>query len=224
MVLPADLLDRAALGAAATLFLERWGAPDLVVHNARFIGPGHMDSMLETPVDVLEKHVQGNAFGPLVLNHFFLPAMIENGGGTVVYITSGAAWRTTPEKPGQGGWGLSYAMSKAAGHTIAPQLAVELGDRGIRAFNVEPGPIRTERIIQDMADFGFGADFGEPPEVIAAVIHWLATSPEAPALSGKTIDGQLFCHDRKLLPEWTPGPTWRHVPKEDAKPIETVES
>src|SRR5579872_1997548 len=38
LVLPADLLDRASLGAAATLTLERWGAVDLIVHNARFIG------------------------------------------------------------------------------------------------------------------------------------------------------------------------------------------
>jgi NAD(P)-dependent dehydrogenase (short-subunit alcohol dehydrogenase family) len=40
MVLPADLLDRASLGAAAALTLERWRRIDLVVHNARFIGPG----------------------------------------------------------------------------------------------------------------------------------------------------------------------------------------
>ena len=40
LVLPADLLDRGSLGAAATTLLERWGAVDLVVHNARFIGPG----------------------------------------------------------------------------------------------------------------------------------------------------------------------------------------
>src|SRR6202012_2949387 len=60
MVLPADLLDRASLGAAATTVLERWGGIDLLVHNARFIGPGHMDLITETPVEALEKHVQGN--------------------------------------------------------------------------------------------------------------------------------------------------------------------
>ena len=66
-------------------------------------------------------------------------------------------------------------MSKAAGHMIAPLLNVEYGDQGIRAFNVQPGAIRTERILQDMAEFGFGSDFGEPGEVIGEVIHWLAT-------------------------------------------------
>src|ERR1700751_645366 len=68
MVFPADLLDRGSLGAAAALTVERWGNIDLVVHNARFIGPGHMDLIPETPVEVLEKHVQGNALAPLVLN------------------------------------------------------------------------------------------------------------------------------------------------------------
>ena len=35
LVLPADLLDRGSLGAAATTVLERWGTVDLVVHNAQ---------------------------------------------------------------------------------------------------------------------------------------------------------------------------------------------
>ena len=204
MVLPADLLDRGSLGAAATTVVERWGGVDLVVHNARFIGAGHMDLMLETPVEVLEKHVQGNALAPLVLNRVFLPAMIAQGGGTFIDITSNAAYAPPPAKAGEGGWGLSYALSKAAFHMIAPFLALEYGDRGIRAFNLQPGSIATERIAQDMGVFGFGADFGEPPQVIAEVVLWLATSPEADAMNGQCIQGQEFCHERGLLPDWTP--------------------
>jgi len=204
MVLPADLLDRGSLGAAATTMLERWGGVDLVVHNARFIGPGHMDLMLETPVEVLEKHIQGNALAPLVLNRIFLPAMIARGGGTFVDITSGAGYAPPTAKAGEGGWGLSYSMSKAAFHMIAPFLALEYGDRGIRAFNLQPGSIATERIAQDMGVFGFGADFGEPPQVIAEVVLWLATNPEADAMNGQCIQGQEFCLERGLLPGWTP--------------------
>jgi NAD(P)-dependent dehydrogenase (short-subunit alcohol dehydrogenase family) len=214
MVLPADLLDRGSLGAAAATVLERWGGVDLLVHNARFIGPGHMDLITETPVEVLEKHVQGNAFAPLVLNRLLLPTMLKQGGGTIIYITSSAAYLAPPGKAGHGGWGLSYAMSKAAGHSMAALLAVECGDQGIRAFNVQPGPIRTERIAQDMAGFGFNADDGtwQPPEVIGEVVHWLATSREADELNGQCIQGQELCYERKLLPSWTPkrpptGPT-----------------
>jgi NAD(P)-dependent dehydrogenase (short-subunit alcohol dehydrogenase family) len=206
LVLPADLLDRGSLGAAATTVLERWGKIDLVVHNARFIGPGHMDLITETPVEVLEKHVQGNAFAPLVLNRILLPAMLKHGSGTIIYITSGAAYDAPPAKAGKGGWGLSYAMSKAAGHSIAGLLAVEYADQGIRAFNIQPGPIRTERIAQDMAGFGFSADDGtwQPPEVIGEVVYWLATSPEADAYNGECIQGQELCHQRKLLAGWNP--------------------
>jgi NAD(P)-dependent dehydrogenase (short-subunit alcohol dehydrogenase family) len=204
LVLPADLVDRASLGAACATLLERWGAPDLVVHNARFIGPGHMDSLLDTPVDVLGKHVEGNAMAPLVMTHHLLPAMLENGGGTIIYITSTGGQHLPPGKPGQGGWGLSYSMSKAAGHTLARHLAVEYGDQGIRAFNLQPGAIRTERILQNMAEFGFGSDFGEPAEVIGEVTHWIATSPEADQYAGLCIEGQNFCRNHNLLPSWTP--------------------
>jgi NAD(P)-dependent dehydrogenase (short-subunit alcohol dehydrogenase family) len=72
LVLPADLTERASLGSAATTVLERWGGVDLVVHNARFIGPGHMDKIIDVPLEVLEKHVMGNAFAPLLLNRIFL--------------------------------------------------------------------------------------------------------------------------------------------------------
>ena len=204
MVLPADLLDRGSLDAAAATVLERWGRVDLLVHNARFIGPGHMDLIGETPVEVLEKHVEGNALAPLRLTRHFLPAMLAEGSGTIVYLTSSAGYMPPPAKAGQGGWGLSYAMSKAAGHSMAGLLAVEYGDAGIRAFNVQPGAIRTERILQDMAEFGFGADFGEPAEVIGEVIQWLATSREADAFNGRTIQGQELCFERGLLAGWTP--------------------
>lgn len=204
LVLPADLLDRPSLTAAAEETLRQWGRIDLVVHNARFIGPGHMDQILDTPVEVLEKHVQGNALGPLVLNRVFLPAMVAQGGGTVIYLTSTAGYEPPAAKAGEGGWGLSYAMSKSAGHSIAGIIAVELGDRGIRAFNVQPGPIRTERIVQDMGAFNFDGDndFWQPPEVIGEVVHWLATSPEADKFSGQCIQGQELCEELNLLPSW----------------------
>lgn len=219
LVLPADLIDRASLGAAATTLLERWGGVDVIVHNARFIGPGHMDAVLDTPVEVLEKHVQGNALAPLVLNRYLLPPMLEKGGGTVIYITSTAGFAAPLGKPGEGGWGLSYSLSKAAGHAIARHLAVEYADKGIRAFNLQPGAIRTERILQDMKEFGFGDDFGEPGEVIGEVVQWLATSPEADRYNGQCIEAQNFCHNHSLLPGWTPKPdTMPHIQGPEVHP------
>ena len=65
--------------------------------------------------------------------------MIERGGGTIIYITSGVIWNPPTLPAGQGGTSLCYSMSKAAGHAIAPFLHVEYGAKGVRSFNLNPG-------------------------------------------------------------------------------------
>ena len=199
LMAPADILDRASLGGAATLVLERWGHVDVVVHNARYIGAGHMDMFLDTPISAIENHMQGNFFAPLVLNKFFIPAMIRHGGGRIIDLTSGSGYSDPLQPAGQGGWGISYGSTKAAIHRVAGILAAELAPYGILAFNVDPGYINTERIAQDMAKFGFAAD-GEPPEVVGAVVRWLAESSDAMEFNGQNVFAQQFCAERGLVP------------------------
>jgi NAD(P)-dependent dehydrogenase (short-subunit alcohol dehydrogenase family) len=207
LLVPADLLDPASLGAAATTVLERFGRVDVVVHNGRYIGPGHMDTFLEMPVSAIANHMNGNFFAPLILNKYFLPAMVEQGSGLIVDLTSGSAYSDPLTPAGQGGWGISYGSSKGAFHRVAGVLAVELAPYGVSVINLDPGFIATERMAQDMAGFGFGSD-GEPPAVIGAVVRWLATEPAAKELSGTTVFAQKFCAENKLLPGWD-GPTAR---------------
>ncbi|WP_236794700.1 SDR family NAD(P)-dependent oxidoreductase [Amycolatopsis sp. GM8] len=202
LLLQADLLDRPSLGVAAATVLERWGQVDVVVHNARYIGPGHMDTLLGAPLSVIENHMQGNFFAPLQLNKIFLPRMIERGRGRIIDLTSSSGFSDPLKPAGAGGWGISYGATKAALHRVAGILAVEHGPDGIQAFNVDPGYTATERIAQDMARFGFAAN-GEPPEVVGAVVAWLATAPEAAELNGHTIFAQQFCADHDLVPGYT---------------------
>ncbi|MBM3692649.1 MAG: SDR family oxidoreductase [Actinobacteria bacterium] len=201
LLVPADLTDAASLGAAATLVLERWGTVDIVVHNGRYIGPGHMDRLLDTPIELIEKQIFANAIAPLILNQRFLPAMVAAGGGTIVNITSSSGYGDPTKPAGAGGWGVGYPMSKAAAHRITGVLQVEHGHQGIRAYNVQPGFINTERMAQDMGEFGFEL-IGAPPEVVGAVIAWVATDPDAEAYAGRTIEAQYLCHERGLLPGW----------------------
>jgi NAD(P)-dependent dehydrogenase (short-subunit alcohol dehydrogenase family) len=200
----ADLLDPASLGACVATVLERWGRVDVVVHNGRYIGPGHMDQFLDTPIELLEKHLYANVIAPLVINKMVLPGMVERGSGTIVDITSASGYADPVRPAGQGGWGLGYGMSKAAFHRIAGTLAVELEGTGVRAFNVQPNLIATERIAADMAEFGI-ENKGAPAEVVAAVVVWLLTDPEADKWNGFNIEAQFFAHERGLLPGW-PGP------------------
>jgi NAD(P)-dependent dehydrogenase (short-subunit alcohol dehydrogenase family) len=203
LLVPADLLDRASLGAAAATVLERWGGIEVLVNNGRYIGPGHMDRFLETPLELLDKHLEANVMAPLVLLHQVLPSMLERGHGLVADITSSVAWTDPPAPAGQGGWGLGYAMSKAALHRVAGLVQRELDLPGVSLVNIDPGFIATERMAQDMADFGFDASAGAPPDVIGAVVAWLATDPAASEWAGRVVPAQALCHERGLLPGWT---------------------
>ena len=203
LLVPADLTDYASLGSAVTTVEERWGRIDVLVNNGRYIGPGHMDRLLETPIDLLEKQLQANVLAILVLCKLVLPGMIRRGGGTIVNITSGSAYSDPTSPAGEGGWGVGYGVSKGAMQRIAGFLNAEHGRDGIVAYNVQPNLIATERIAADMGDFGFAG--GAPADVIGAVIAHLLAHPEEAPRDGRTIEAQELCYQLKLLPEW-PGP------------------
>lgn len=201
LTVQADLLEPHSLGAAVTTVLERWGRIDLVLHNGRYIGPGHMDLIVDTPIELLRKQMEGNLFAPLIVNKLVLPQMIERGSGMFVNITSASGYGDPTKPAGQGGWGMGYGISKGAFQRITGFMKAELEDKGILAWNVQPGLIATERIGQDMAKFGIENN-GAPMEVMGKVARWLATEPEAVALNGTTIEAQYFCHEKGLLPGW----------------------
>ena len=198
----ADLLDHPSLERAVDAVLGEWGRIDVLVNNGRYIGPGHMDRILDTPVQLLRDHLEANALAPIVLIKAVVPQMIERGGGTIIDITSTVAYEDPADPAGEGGWGLGYAFSKGALHRIAGVLAVEQRNNNVRAYNVQPGFIATERIRQDMAAFGFDASAGAPAEVVAKACRWLLESPDAPALSGQCVQAQELCDEFGLLPGW----------------------
>lgn len=203
LTVAADLLDHPTLVGAAGRVLGEWGHVDVLVNNGRYVGPGHMDLILDTPVRVLRDHLEANALAPVVLVKAIVPGMIERGAGTVINITSGAGYGDPPAPAGLGGWGLGYAFSKGALHRIAGVLAVETRELGIRAYNVQPGFIATERMVQDMAAFGFDASTGAPAAVVGKVCCWLLESPDAERYNGQNIEAQDLCDELGLLPGWS---------------------
>jgi NAD(P)-dependent dehydrogenase (short-subunit alcohol dehydrogenase family) len=199
MMVPADLLDPASLGACVATVLALWGRIDVVVHNGRYIGPGHMDRFMDTPVELIEKQIYANAIAPLHINKMVIPQMVARGSGTLISISSASGYADPTLPPGDGGWGLGYGMSKACFHRVAGQLATELAGTGVRCFNVQPNLIATERIAADMAEFGIENN-GAPADVIGVVVQWLLTNPEAESFNGHNIEAQFFCHEPGCYP------------------------
>jgi len=198
-----DLTERASLGAAVERVLAEWGRIDVLVNNAVHTGPGSMLRFDDTTIEMIETKLAVNAVAQVVLVKAVLPHMLEQGGGTIVNMTSAVAIMDPPAPAGEGGWGAAYAMSKGAFHRLAGILAVEYRDRGIRVFNVEPGYVVTERMAANARALGLeGAYPGAPPSVPAAVVAWLASDAEAAELNGQTITAQRFAKQRDLHPPW----------------------
>jgi NAD(P)-dependent dehydrogenase (short-subunit alcohol dehydrogenase family) len=130
--------------------------------------------------------------------------MLERGSGTIVNVTSGAGYMNPPSTADKGGWSTSYALAKGGLQRIAGMIALELGDQGINAFNVNPGFVLTERNSRKRKELGTDRYVGAPPAAIGAVIAWLASNPEASTFNGKTIEGQRFALERNLYPDWRP--------------------
>jgi NAD(P)-dependent dehydrogenase (short-subunit alcohol dehydrogenase family) len=208
LAVPADLTVRSSVVDAARSVLAQWGPVDVLVNNGRYIGPGHMDTFMDTSLELLDLHFEANVMAPLALTKQFLPGMLERGSGAIVNISSGAGTADPPAVAGKGGWGLGYGMTKGALHRVAGILNLEMSERGIRAYNVQPGFIATERMAQDMGQFSFDASAAAPPDVVGAVVAWLVTHPDqAEALvagvDGRNIDAQRVCRELALLPGWS---------------------
>ena len=76
-------------------------------------------------------------------------------------------------------------------------------DDGIVIVNVEPGFVVTERMEVNARALGLeGVYPGAPPTVPAAVIAWLADSPDAVTHNGTTVSAQRFAKEHALHPRW----------------------
>jgi NAD(P)-dependent dehydrogenase (short-subunit alcohol dehydrogenase family) len=203
LVVPMDLHEPATLATAVDRVIGEWGRIDLLVNNAVDTGPGSMTRFLDTPLSAFAAKLDANALAQVALIKLVVPGMLERGAGTIVNVTSAVAVTDPAAPTGEGGWGAAYAMSKGAFHRLAAILAVELGDRGLLVFNVEPGYVVTEKMEVNQRALGLEGRYpGAPPTVPAAVIAWLATDPGAAALNGQTISAQRFARERDLHPRW----------------------
>lgn len=130
----ADVTDPAGVQAAARDFMQRFGAPDVVVANA-----GVSTGTLTENADDLAafRHVMDvNVFGMVATFQPFVAAMRDRGSGTLAGIASVAGFRGLP---GAG----AYSASKSAAIAYLESLRVELRGTGVAVVTICPGYVRT---------------------------------------------------------------------------------
>lgn len=107
---------------------------DILINNAGF---GVYGPLITISREAMEKQFSTNFFGVHQLTRKLLPAMISQGGGRIIQISSVMGIISTP---GRG----AYAASKYALEAWSDALRLEHLHDGIKVSIIEPGPVRTQ--------------------------------------------------------------------------------
>ena len=132
--LPCDVSDPEAVGAMAQQTRREVGLPDIVVNNA---GIGLWEPVVELSSARIRQVFEVNFFGAVLCTKAFLPAMLERGKGTVVFVSSGFGVLPFPCT-------AAYCASKHALNGFAGSLRAEVERQGVDVVLVLPGGTRTE--------------------------------------------------------------------------------
>jgi 3-oxoacyl-[acyl-carrier protein] reductase len=165
---PAHILDRAAteLGPVSALVLSHSESVD--------------SSILDTSVESFDRHFAVNTRAAWLLIRAFA-LQVPSDGGSIVALTSDHVVHNLP-----------YGASKGALDRIVIAAARELGDRGISSNALNPGPVDTGWMDDDIRASGLARQptgrLGTPDD-IAKVVRFLV-SPD-----GRWIAGQLVTTD-----------------------------
>ncbi|MGL5758175.1 7-alpha-hydroxysteroid dehydrogenase [Plesiomonas sp.] len=130
-----DITQESDLNALVEQTVQAFGKITVLVNNAGGGGPKPFDM----PMHDFERAYQLNVFPAFRLCQLCAPHMADNGGGSVVNITSMAGENINSNM-------ASYASSKAALNHLTRNIAFDLGAHGIRVNAIAPGAVRTHAL------------------------------------------------------------------------------
>ncbi|MCU4652436.1 SDR family oxidoreductase [Roseibacterium sp. SDUM158016] len=157
----------AAIGAA----IDAFGRVDILVNNAGAIEP--IAGMEEVDPAGWGQVIDINLKGVFHGMRAALPAMLAQGSGTILTISSGAAHNP------QEHWS-AYCASKAGAAMLTRSLHLEHGAAGIRAMGLSPGTVATQMQKEIKASGVNPISQLEwtdhiPPEWPAVALSWMCT-------------------------------------------------
>jgi len=183
-----DGADEASASAAVALACDTFGGLDGIHANfANFIEQDDSVGALELPMADFDETMRVNLRGYLVCTRAALPALLERGGGSIIFTSSPASCKGEPVR-------LAYAVAKAGVEAIMRHVANRYGTKGIRANCISPGSTIHERLENELDDaakewlFGLAiikSRLGRPEDIAAMAALLMADE-------GSYITGQVI--------------------------------
>jgi dehydrogenase/reductase SDR family protein 4 len=171
LAIPAHVGKKTEVENLVQKTLDRFGKIDVLVNNAG-MNPV-LSSLLDLEERTLEKILEVNLKGALLMSQAVARRMIDQGGGRIINISSISGLRARADGTG------AYCISKAALNMMTQVLARELAPHHILVNAIAPGSIKTEfsrvnwtdpdRKAARLREIALGR-FGEPEEVVGLAL------------------------------------------------------
>ena len=184
-----DVTDHEQVRAVMSEVAATKGGLDVLVNNA---GWSKIEPVAEMSLDTWQRCLDVDLTGTFVCMRYALEAMIAGGGGSIVNISSIAAWEMSTEH------GAAYSAAKAGVLALTRVAAAENAVHGVRVNAVAPGLIYNDFLRKIypqeffdsyLSDKAFLDRLGRPDD-IASMVSFLA-SDEASYVTGEvfTVSG-----------------------------------
>jgi NAD(P)-dependent dehydrogenase (short-subunit alcohol dehydrogenase family) len=159
LVVPADMLDPAAIDAAFAQVEEEWGAVEILVVNA---GASMSAPLVRTSDEDWQRMLDLNLTAPFRCLRRAIPAMTAAGFGRVVVVASVAGKVGSPRI-------AAYTASKHGVLGLVRTAAMELARTGVTVNAVCPGYVDTPMTDTSVATIaaGTGRSEAEAREILA---------------------------------------------------------
>jgi 3-oxoacyl-[acyl-carrier protein] reductase len=165
--------------------VDTYGRVDVLVNNAMSPTRG---LFRETTADAWDESMRINVRSLFTTCQAVIPHMIEQGSGSIINISSGAAVHVVSAgmPPGY----LVYSVAKAALERFSTALALEMADEGIAVNALRPGAVKTEMSVHELgADFDWSG-WQEPAAVVPAVVF--LSEQDGSGFTGRIVDSPSF--------------------------------
>jgi NAD(P)-dependent dehydrogenase (short-subunit alcohol dehydrogenase family) len=186
---PLDGADEDSVISIVKLAVDTFGRLDGMHVNFTNAADAYLPGgVVELPLEAFDEVMRVNTRGFVICAKHAIPAMIDSGGGSIVFTASIDAYNGASTR-------VSYQMSKAAELALMRHIARRYGPKGIRANAIAPGliwhykfdeqPIPEGIVEQTRARQMIKSRFGKPDDV--AALSALLLSDDGGFITGQTI-------------------------------------
>ncbi len=188
LFLKADISEAKAVKSLVETTQKHFGRLDYALNNAGI--EGTLISLADVKEEEWDALMNTNLKGLWLCMKYEIPAMIQNGAGVIINISTNLTKLSEPTTS-------MYTASKAAVEALTRIAAVEYGPYGIRINAINPGAVETpmirrifsDEMLMELKEKNPLKKIAEPQDIAEAVL-WTC-SPKAKHINGTlfTIDG-----------------------------------